>query len=223
MLKEEASWFGEQLGRFETAKIFPMCNVGSSTAAHRQQVQPWIEASIFGPARLRGEVVHVDIKQAPGVDIVGDLFDPGFRARLHGMRFRSVFCSNLLEHVTDPRRMCEIIPSLLPKGGLLFASCPYRYPYHPDPIDTLFRPGTDELAAMFPGMAVVESRLIECGRYLSCHNEPVRLALLAARSLAPFYRPRNWWQNGAYLPWIFRDVSAACVVLKKLPAASAAA
>jgi hypothetical protein len=179
-------------------------------------VQPWIDKEVFLPVERRGEIVHLDMKQAPGVDLVGDLTDPSFLARLQSMQFRSVFCSNLLEHVENPRALCEIIASILPEDGLLFASCPHHYPYHPDPIDTLLRPGVSELAAMFPGMAVIDAEMVDGGRYLDwCAIEPVRFAMLAVRSLAPFYRPKNWILNQGYLPWLFRRVSASCVVMRK--------
>lgn len=221
MLKEEACWFGQKMAGMEPSRVFPMCNIGSSSESHRREVQPWIDELIFRPVQARGRVVHLDMKQSPGVDLVGDLSDPNFLERLKSMSFQSVFCSNLLEHVENPMELCQIITSILPEGGLLFASCPHRYPYHPDPIDTLFRPGISELAAMFPGMVIVESQLIDGGRYLGFRAEPVRVALLAARCLAPFYRPRNWLLNQGYVPWMFRRVSAVCVILQKRSGAAA--
>jgi hypothetical protein len=221
MLKEEARWFGQKMAEFESAQVFPMCDIGSSTGSHRTEDQPWIDELIFRPVQARGCVVHLDVKQAPGVDLVGDLSDPSFLEQLKSMQFRSVFCSNLLEHIEDPTELCRIIASILPEEGLLFASCPHRYPYHPDPIDTLFRPGATELAEMFPGTMIVESQLIDGGRYLGYRAELVRVALLTARGLAPFYRPKNWLLNQAYVPWLFRRVSAACVILKKTSRATA--
>ena len=34
---------------------------------------------------------------------------------------------------------------LLPIGGLIFVTVPLSYPYHRDPIDTMFRPSLAEL------------------------------------------------------------------------------
>ena len=221
MLKEEAHWFGQQIAEADPASLFPMCNIGSSTESHRTEVQPWIDELIFRPAQARGRVVHMDIKEAPGVDLVGDLADPRFLERLKSMGFQSVFCSNLLEHIEQPDDLCRTLATLLPERGLLFASCPHQYPYHPDPIDTMFRPGIGELAEMFPGTALLTSRLINEGRYLGHQAEPLRTALLVARGMMPFYRPKNWRMNRAYVPWIFRRVSAVCVILKKLPRAAA--
>ena len=50
----------------------------------------------------------------------------------------------------------------LPSEGLLFVSVPRRYPYHPDPIDTMFRPTTQELLGMFDDAELVESAAIRC-------------------------------------------------------------
>ena len=220
MLWDEAKWFGQQVAKIEPAELFPMCNVGSSTRSHRTVVQPWINEFIFAPAQDRGRVLHVDIKEAPGVDLVGDITDARFLQRLRTMNFRSVFCSNLLEHINEPHVFCRTIASILPNRGLLFASCPHRYPYHPDPIDTMFRPGTTELANMFPGTTLVESKLVDEGKYLGHLSEPMRTLLLVGRGMVPIYRPKNWRLNRAYLPWIFRRVSSACVILKKASSAA---
>jgi hypothetical protein len=161
MLIQEAHWFRQQLASLEPAQIFPMCNVGSSTAAFRTRDQPWIEEAIFAPVARRGYVVkHLDAKPASGVDIVGDLGDPEFLKRVSCMEFKSVFCSNLLEHVVQRDAICRTLVSIIPSGGHLFISVPFSFPYHPDPIDTGFRPGIEGLAALFSGTRLVRSAIV---------------------------------------------------------------
>src|SRR5205085_4736707 len=61
-------------------------------------------------------------------------------------------------HVTDRQIVCAAIWSLLPPGGFLILTVPYRFPYHEDPIDTMFRPSVEELAQLFPGTAIQQPR-----------------------------------------------------------------
>ncbi len=219
MLIEEARWLGDQLRVLEPGRVYPLLDVGSSTAKFRSLEQPWIDASIFGPARAaQRTVIHLDAKAAPGVDIVADLGDPATVASLAKRDFKSVLCSNLLEHVADPQRIARTLLQLVPAGGYLFVSCPYRYPFHPDPIDTLFRPTPQELADLFPGTTIHRQAVVRDGTYLDqIGSAPGDFVRLLARLLLPFYRPANWrraWtQLIHHLPWAFRRFEATCVVL----------
>lgn len=217
MMIQEARWFAEQLARLNPTLIFPMCNVGSSTGAFRTVEQPWIDSLIFAPLVQRGGAVsHLDIKEASGVDIVGDFEDPVFLQRLKKMEFRSVFCSNLLEHVAQRQEICRTMLSIVPSGGWLFLSVPYRYPYHPDPVDTGFRPTPEELAALFPGTRMVEFAIVGGETILERRRgSPSTLVFTLLRVFFPFYKPVSWWRNRGYIPWWFRHLKASCVVLQK--------
>jgi hypothetical protein len=217
MLIQEADWFAEQLLSLEPTQVFPMCNIGSSTEAFRIKDQPWVDARLFAPARQRGYAVkHLDIKPAPGVDIVGDLGNPEFLKKISNMQFKSVFCSNLLEHLIQRDAICKTLTSIVPSGGYLFVSVPYRYPYHPDPVDTGFRPSVGELAALFPGTHVIRSAIVGGDTLLWLRRRhPVEFAFTLMRFLIPFYKPVSWWRNKGYLPWFFRPLMASCVILQK--------
>jgi hypothetical protein len=217
MLIQEAHWFKQQLASLEPAQVFPMCNVGSSTAAFRTRDQPWIEEAIFAPIARQGYVVkHLDAKPAPGVDIIGDLGDPEFRKQISCMEFKSAFCSNLLEHVVQRDAICRTLVSIIPSGGYLFISVPFSFPYHPDPVDTGFRPSVEELAALFVGTRLVRSAIVTGDAFLKLRRrDPIVFALTLIRCLFPFYKPVCWWRNRGYVTWFFRRVSASCVVLRK--------
>jgi hypothetical protein len=60
--------------------------------------------------------------------------------RLCRLEPKALLCCNLLEHVLDPERLALHCLELLPRGGLLFVTVPFSYPYHRDPIDTMYRP-----------------------------------------------------------------------------------
>lgn len=175
---------------------------------------------IFAPARLANRPVrHMDARTAPGVDIVADLNDEQAISALASQGFKSVLCSNLLEHVNDPAATARRLVGLVPRdGGLLFISGPYRYPYHPDPIDNGFRPTPSELAAIFPGTQLEQQAVIKNGTYSDeFRREPGSFPRLMARLLLPFYQPASWRREWSrfrhHAPWMFRRYEASCVVL----------
>src|ERR1700722_15967770 len=150
MLELEAQWVGEVLKGFDPEKLSPVINMGSATLHFRQQVQPWIDRCIFVPLRERGvEVHHLDSQLGDGIDLRGDLNDEKFLATLFENRYRTVLCCNLLEHVTDPGGVCANIERLLFYQGYLIVTVPHKFPYHPDPIDTMFRPRPEDLVRLF--------------------------------------------------------------------------
>lgn len=218
MLPKEAEWLGSEMRRLDPASAFPLLNLGSSTGRFVTKAQPWIDAQVFEPLRrMNARVVNCDIKAAAGVDLVGDLMDPEFVRSLSKMGFRSVLCANLLEHVTRPDELASALVGAVSGGGYLFVSGPYSYPWHPDPIDTLFRPTPEELARLFPGTRVVRAERVRCGTYWQ-HASRTRMNLLASvvRLALPFYRPRRWWAVVLRLGWLTREFEATCLVLQKV-------
>lgn len=219
MLPEEAEWFGRVMSDMSPALISPMLNVGSSTGDFRKIQQPWIEESIFEPLKRRGHhIVHLDLKNASGVDLVGDVSDPLVQEELRKMTFKSIFCSNILEHVTDRAELCKAILSLLPGGGYIFVSCPYAFPFHPDPIDNMFRPDVDNLADSFPGTNVILGEIVSSGTYSrEVFQSPWTLIRKIAQLCLPF---RARWKLAVNnLPWLFRRFEATCLVLHQDSAA----
>jgi hypothetical protein len=161
MLIDEARWIGRHLAERPPAEVYPLCNVGSSTADFRSREQPWIDEFVFGQAKGGGHsVIHVDQKNAEGVDLAGDLLDPAFRASLRELSPRTILCSNLLEHVTDRGPITEALTNMLVPGGRLIVTVPYHYPVHHDPIDTRFRPTVEQLAAEFPRLRLVTGEIV---------------------------------------------------------------
>lgn len=219
MLIEEAQWLGDQLHRLDARAVFPLLDVGSSTAQFRTREQPWIDRFIFAPARDLGHrVVHLDAKDAPGVDLVADLADPMAVEKLATLGFRSVLCSNLLEHVVERQAIADALVRIVPPHGYLFVSGPYRYPAHPDPIDTRWRPTPVELGALFPRTKIATQAIVRDGSYLDeIRRTPAAFARLLIRLLLPFYKPRVWrrevTQFVRYLPWTLRRFEASCTVL----------
>ncbi len=55
MFEAEARWLRRALDAFDPERLSPLLNLGSSSAAVRETVQPWIEAELFRPLRARGD------------------------------------------------------------------------------------------------------------------------------------------------------------------------
>ncbi len=118
MLWREAKWFAAEMQKLTDAELHPMLNIGSHTEEFRKREQPWIDRYLFAPARDKGlSVVHSDLQSLPGVDLVGDLLDPVFLAKIAALRFRSVFCANLLEHVTNREEIAAALVKAVESGG----------------------------------------------------------------------------------------------------------
>lgn len=221
MLEAESAWIGEKL-RSLPAESFPLLNLGSSTAYFREVRNPWIENEILSPLRQSGrQVIHVDLKQSEGVDLVVDFLSAEGNARLAQLCPQAVLVSNLLEHLpVDPALAAERIVNLAPSNAYILATCPLVYGYHGDPIDNGFRPTPEQLARLFERTCVVESAVVECHRGAYYFSDSGRRWLrFMLRMCAPFIRPRNWWRLARY-SW--PRTSASCVLLLVLgPDASA--
>src|SRR5271163_3410375 len=145
MFEAEARWLHAALDRLAPERLSPMLNLGSSSAVFREQTQPWTEQQLFRPLRARG------------IDVRADLTDPADLPRLRVLGPQALLCCNLLEHVTLPDRLARHCLEILPSGGLVFVTVPFSYPFHRDPIDTMYRPNPSELAALFAGTRMLDA------------------------------------------------------------------
>jgi hypothetical protein len=218
MNRLESEWIGQRLRTMPDDAIFPLLNVGSSTLEFRTKVQPYIERNIFGPLRARSDkVYHLDIKSAAGVDLVGDLLDPVFFKSIAALHFRSVMMSNVFEHVVHRQEVCDAVMKIIRPGGYLFISGPHKYPYHADPIDTMFRPTIEEMFDHFPGTVIIDSAIINSGNWRQWDKAERGRSLgrTMLRLLIPFYRPTKWWELARQSPYIFKSISAFALILRR--------
>ena len=131
-------------------EVSPLLNLGSSTRHFREVVQPHIARELFEPLERSGvAIVHSDVKPAEGVDLVGDILDPVVKGALTARKFKGLLVANLLEHVREPSAVAAACEEIVGPGGLVLATVPSSYPYHADPVDTLYRPSPPELAGLF--------------------------------------------------------------------------
>jgi len=218
VLIEESIWLGQHIHGLPADELFPLCNLGSSTGYFRTMQQPHIEQYIFKEAHEKNlSVVHVDLKNAEGVDLSGNILHPEFQEILKRQNFKSVFCSNFLEHVVNPTAVCEAIWNILPPEGFIILSCPYWYPYHEDPIDTLFRPSVDQLISLFPSCKVIASHTISSPNTF-WQATTYKFGVPFSRKLRlflPFYRPYAWWKLIRHWSYSFGIHKASCIILQK--------
>jgi hypothetical protein len=162
VLRAEAAWLAGQLEQLATEYLSPLLSIGSGHAELRG-TQPWLERLIYEPLARRGvRVLHHELQPAPGVDVAGDLTDRRFLTTLAGLELRSIMCCNVLEHIPNPAELASALERSIPPGGYVVVTVPRRYPYHPGPIDTLFRPTVDEVRALFPNLAPELKAEIRC-------------------------------------------------------------
>lgn len=229
MLLEEAQWIGHKLQSvfFKGQKIL---NLGSSTLRARTVLQPHMADYIFNPLESMDiQVLHSDIIEDVGVDITGDFTDPEFIVMLKSMKFDGVLCCNLLEHLENRQLLIDSLIEIVPIGGVLLITVPRQYPYHLDPIDTMYRPYPDELAELFPEFEIIDAGVVQAKRQIykkgkifyhknyfeQLKGDPELLIRLILRSFLPFYKFRMWKITVKDLIKMSRPFSVSCLVLKR--------
>lgn len=218
----EADWICKSLLALGPDKASPVANLGSSTEWFRLVKKPHIEQRLLKPLREAGfEILQVDLKKEKGVDLAGDLYDKNIQIMLQSRGFRSAIFSNVLEHVPDPAALAAITEDIVASGGYLLVTVPRAYPYHPDPIDTLFRPTPDELVALYlhsdalDALVLTDRTLFDDERSLGAAHillMPVRWAWLIGSGL---WRPQIARACVARIRHLFKPVSVTCVLLQR--------
>lgn len=217
MLIAEAKWFHDKIQVLNNLRWnYPILDIGSSDDLNRRIKQPWIYKYIF--QYLDSEhIFHLDIKETSGVNLVGNLTDRQFLLRLSKMKFGSVFCFNILEHIANKEEVCKILTKIVPVGGYLLVSCPYFYPQHLDPIDNMYRPDIKKLSLLFPRTKLVYSEIVTCGTFFNyITRTPLMLTKIIIRYLLPFYQFHKWLVLVKHIPWANRNFLVTCIILEKL-------
>jgi hypothetical protein len=218
MFEAEACWLRRALDVFPPERLSPALNLGSSSAAVREVVQPWIETQLFCPLRARGvEIFHIDMRDLPGVDVQADLTRTADICELRRLKPNMLLCCNLLEHVLHPEALARHCLDLLPRGGLVFVTVPFSYPYHRDPIDTMYRPGLAQLAELFVGARLLDGIILDTGvSYRDAIRErPWILLRHVWRFPVPFLSLERWKRSMARLYWLVAEYRITCAVFEK--------
>ena len=192
-------------------------NLGSSSDGGLEQ-RPHQRRGLEAIADRGGRVLNVDLKAGATIDIVGDLFDRAVQDEVRARQPEVILLTNVLEHVPDPSPLASVVEDLLPVGGHIVCTVPNSYPYHPDPIDTLFRPDVAELAALFPTCEVVEGAVVRSGRFLGKREGPASLSR-RLRSYARVVAARDPRRSVPYhlrhRYWVVEHYRVSCVLLRR--------
>jgi hypothetical protein len=188
MFREEARWIWEI-----TKNLHPLpsnntaLNLGSSTKAYREVIQPHIQQFVLLPLKNNGwNIVNVDTKKSDGVDIVADVSK---QCLLNILPLSSLtICTNMLEHVSDISVVVKNLLEVTVNGGFILLTVPYKHRRHPDPIDNMFRPTPDEIAALFPAEAInVKEKCIIIIKDKKYHLHTSRFPFWGSRYLVGYY------------------------------------
>ncbi|MEM4346979.1 MAG: methyltransferase domain-containing protein [Candidatus Altiarchaeota archaeon] len=76
---------------------------------------------------IKNQYICIDICKNSKPDIVGDAHTLPFRDET----FNSVICTEVLEHVEDPKKVVDEIYRVLKFNGICIVSVPFLYPIHP--------------------------------------------------------------------------------------------
>ncbi len=218
MMLCDAEWLQSTFARSPSDDLSPILNLGSSTRHFRQVEQPYIERLVFAPLAARGiRVIHSDLRAAEGVDVAGDIFDDAVFARLKALQPKSVICSHMLEHVVDREKLVDRILAILPPGGLFFVTVPSSYHEHHDPIDTMYRPTPEALAALFADHTILQKAELTGHNYWQdVRRRPVTIFLRHfTRFFVPFLGWRQWKRSMTKLYWLFYPYKVAAIAGQK--------
>jgi hypothetical protein len=219
MFEAEARWLRGALDAFPPERLSPLLNLASSTTDIREVVQPWIEEQLFCPLRTRGvEVVHVDKRELPGVDVQADLTNHDDVLRLRTLHPGALLRFNLLEHVIEPDRLAYHCMKLLMPGRLVFVTVPFSYPYHRDPSDMMYRPSPSELSELLIGARVPDGTILGVGESYRdiVRDRPWLLLRHLWRFPVPFLSFRKWKRSMVRLYWLVAEYRITCAVFEKL-------
>jgi len=200
---------------FPAGKSLRIFNVGSSTKRFRQIDQPHIDQEIFDKLPEFANVIHNDIKRAPGVDSVGSILSKTFRESVCGS-YDVVLCNNLMEHVDDIPSFVAALDSF--SQSYLVITVPRLYPYHNDPIDNLFRPAPSDICRMFPKRSSIVEEVIvinECYLQFLLRNKRL-IPRLLIRLLLPIYKTSSWLKVVFDVMRILERFQVSCVVLSPI-------
>jgi hypothetical protein len=163
MFREEAVWIESALQKIEPSVGNNLvANLGSSTAYFREVIQPHIHQHIILPLQHKGwKIVNVDLKHEDGVDIVADVTKDNFSQLVQPAAL--TICTNMLEHVEDINLVVTNLQKVTTKGGYILLTVPYKYKKHLDPIDNMFRPTPNEIAALFnkDNINIIDQKVIQ--------------------------------------------------------------
>jgi hypothetical protein len=124
----------------------------------------------------------------------------------------------VLEHV--PKKSVKIILNkifkAMNKGDFFLITAPYSYPYHPDPIDSMYRPEPEVMAELIQ-LTWLDMKIIECGSFKEEFNK-MSLSKKIRKLLKLFFifqSINNYLRNAHRLIYLFKSYKITMLLGKK--------
>ena len=175
-------------------------NLGSGNVEQLMKTKPWVSKNVFDLLKKqKAKILHVDAENFLGVDIVQDLSQPNslsFCDKLEGSKL--FILANVLEHIpkkAHAKFLKKIYSKMKSEDGLII-TVPYDYPYHADPIDTMYRPSPNELKKLLP-LKWLEGEILSAGSYKE-EFKRMNVFKKIRKILKPlwiFQKPTKWLEN----------------------------
>ncbi len=149
--------------------------------------------------------VNLDIRRAPGVDVVADAHRLPFRNDV----FRRVECDAVLEHVAGPETVMRELERVAEPGGVIHVVVPFCHPFHECPHD--FRRFTPD------GLRLLGSRLEPLSE--GWRTGPAATWLVVTLEFVKLLLPWRWWRAAAhgFFGWLLFPVRYLDLFLLRSP------
>lgn len=222
MLLEESVWIGNHIKTIVNNGSYPILNIGSSTKEYRTSRQSFIQENIFNLINdEKNNVVHLDMKAAEGVDLVGDLYDSKFLDILKQYKFKAILLNNILMYLDQQQRikLSLILEDLLDVDGYLIVTNSHVFPPAHDPVESYYRASPNKLYLdLFSRFNKIDEKNVEANysfdRFLKDNPKIIKAKII--RFLCPFYQPKEWlFMLEYYRKNLKKNYSASCLFLQK--------
>jgi hypothetical protein len=214
MRKEEAETIGQLLEPYQFKTVI---NIGAGDVIKQKKNKPWIQQCIFNSLQDKGaEIVHTDIFSFDGIDVLADFTSAQVDQKFSTFDGPRLFLfNNVLEHIPSELvpKICSNINKCLSQGDALVVSVPFQYPFHADPIDTMFRPSPQDLAVLFSHKWCFTD-VIEAGSYLE-EIQKMHWSKAIRKLLKPFWflqSPTRYRENMSRLKFLFQPYKITIVM-----------
>ena len=222
MLVEESIWIAEKIKEILPEEPFPVLNIGSSTLVYRTKKQPFIQNNIFNLfSDEKKQVIHLDMKEDEGIDLVGDLSDENFRRLVKNLKPKLILCNNILMYLNKNTRkeLSKILFEILDENGYLIITNSLVFPPSPDPVEAYHRATPEKMyKSLFANFYLIDQNIAktEYSFYKFLKSKPKLILIKLLRFFMPWYKSKEWWfMMKYYLSGIKKNYSATCLLLKK--------
>ena len=218
MLVEESIWIAEKIKEILPEEPFPVLNIGSSTLVYRTKKQPFIQNNIFNLfSDEKKQVIHLDMKEDEGIDLVGDLSDENFRHEVKKLKPKLILCNNILMYLNKNTRkkLSYTLYEVLDKNDYLIITNSLVFPPSPDPVEAYHRATPEKMyKSLFANFYLIDQNIAktEYSFYKFLQSKPKVILIKLLRFFMPWYKSKEWWfMMKYYLSGIKKNYSATCL------------